>query len=392
MLQRNNSDNPQNAENELNGLTNNQQINENPYSTTFEQNNQQHTDVSHNAPEFSRNFGQRSNKNVLLFMCAALVGLLGFGLFVVKLFSEEPKEANPRPEFVTEQDAPLEQPSQLDINPPYLEPQPQKAAAASIPLPLETPQSSSEVAVSNSSPSSETEEGESIDNLRKSASLGDNSGGENSENKATATPTTSAKYLANRDKLLIQGTYLRCVLETKIISELPGFTSCIITEPVYSASGQYLLIPKGAKVIGQYGSTNPTSGRLQVIWSRLITPEGIDVSFQAPGVDSLGAAGHEGKFKSHWKSRLASALLISLISDSFKYAAAEYGPKGTTETTSSGATITNPYESDTADTLKQQAINQLERNNARPNTVTINQGSLINIYVSQDIDFSDVMK
>ena len=264
--------------------------------------------------------------------------------------------------------------------------------AASVPISLETPQSSSEVAVSNSAPSSDETEGESVDSLRKSASLSDNSGGENSENKAIATPTTSAKYLANRDKLLIQGTYLRCVLETKIISDLPGFTSCTITEPVYSASGQYLLIPKGAKVIGQYGSTNPTSGRLQVVWSRLITPEGIDVSFQAPGVDSLGAAGHEGKFKSHWKSRLASALLISLISDSFKYAAAEYGPKGTTETTSSGATITNPYESDTADTLKQQAINQLERNNARPNTVTINQGSLINIYVSQDIDFSDVMK
>ena len=153
MLQNDNSNSPRDAENKLNGLTNDQQISENPYSTAFEHNNQQHTDISHNAPEFSRNFGQRSNKNILLFMCAALVGLLGFGLFVVKLFSEEPKEATPRPEFVTEQDAPLEQPSQLDINPPYLEPQPQKAAAASIPLPLETPQSSSEVAVSNSSPS-----------------------------------------------------------------------------------------------------------------------------------------------------------------------------------------------------------------------------------------------
>ena len=392
MLQPNNSNDPKSVENGLHEPANNQQISENPYSTAFEENNQQSTDISNNAPEFSRNFSSGSNKNILLFMGAALVGILGFGFFVVKLFSEEPnKEVNSRPEFVTEQDAPLEQPQ---FQPePYIEPQSQKIVnAASVPISLETPQSSSEVAVSNSAPSSDETEGESVDSLRKSASLSDNSGGENSENKAIATPTTSAKYLANRDKLLIQGTYLRCVLETKIISDLPGFTSCTITEPVYSASGQYLLIPKGAKVIGQYGSTNPTSGRLQVVWSRLITPEGIDVSFQAPGVDSLGAAGHEGKFKSHWKSRLASALLISLISDSFKYAAAEYGPKGTTETTSSGATITNPYESDTADTLKQQAINQLERNNARPNTVTINQGSLINIYVSQDIDFSDVMK
>lgn len=90
-------------------------------------------------------------------------------------------------------------------------------------------------------------------------------------------------------------------------------------------------------------------------------------------------------------SRLASALLISLISDAFKYAAAEYGPQGETVTTNT-STTTNPYESETTSTLKQQAIKQLERNNARPNTVTINQGTLINIYTAQDIDFSSVMK
>ncbi|HFC8510118.1 TPA: hypothetical protein ACFP4I_001065 [Neisseria subflava] len=67
------------------------------------------------------------------------------------------------------------------------------------------------------------------------------------------------------------------------------------------------------------------------------------------------------------------------------------GPQGQTVTTNT-STTTNPYQSDTANTLKQQAINQLERNNARPNTVTINQGTLINIYTAQDIDFSSVMQ
>ena len=206
---------------------------------------------------------------------------------------------------------------------------------------------------------------------------------------ATATPS-AAKLLPNKDKLLIQGTYLRCVLETKIVSDIQGFTSCVITEPVYSASGIYMLIPKGSKVLGQYGFSSPTSGRLGVVWDRLITPDGVDVTLKSPGVDNLGAAGHMGKFQSHWGSRLASALLISMISDAFKYAGAEYGSQGKIETTNS-STITNPYESETANTLKQQAINQLERNNMRPNTVTINQGSLINIYTAQDIDFSGVV-
>lgn len=211
------------------------------------------------------------------------------------------------------------------------------------------------------------------------------------ESGASIAQANAVRYMHNRDKLLLQGTYLRCVLETKIVSEVKGFTSCIITEPVYSASGKYLLLPKGSKVMGQYGSSNPTGPRMEVIWNRIITPEGIDVTLESPGVDNLGAAGHVGKFKSHWGSRLASALLISLISDTFKYAASEYGPQGQTVTTSS-STTTNPYESETANALKQQAINQLERNNARPNTVTINQGTLINIYTAQDIDFSSVMQ
>lgn len=80
----------------------------------------------------------------------------------------------------------------------------------------------------------------------------DGEGGAQAQN--TAVPTSNAvRYMHNKDKLLVQGTYLRCVLETKIISEIPGFTSCMITEPVYSASGKYLLLPKGSKVMGQYG-------------------------------------------------------------------------------------------------------------------------------------------
>ena len=79
MLQPNNSNDPKSVENGLHEPANNQQISENPYSTAFEENNQQSTDISHNAPEFSRNFSSGSNKNILLFMGAALVGILGFG-------------------------------------------------------------------------------------------------------------------------------------------------------------------------------------------------------------------------------------------------------------------------------------------------------------------------
>jgi type IV secretion system protein VirB10 len=121
------------------------------------------------------------------------------------------------------------------------------------------------------------------------------------------------------DALLVRGTYLRCVLETRIITDLAGYTSCLLTEPVYSINGRSLLLPKGSKIYGAYGG-GPIGKRVEVIWDRITTPNGIDVAMSSPGVDQLGGAGHPGQYSAHWGSRIASALMISLISDAFKYA------------------------------------------------------------------------
>lgn len=199
----------------------------------------------------------------------------------------------------------------------------------------------------------------------------------------------SVRFLENRDAMIIRGTYLRCTLETRIITDVPGFASCLITEPVYSFTGHKLLLPKGSKVTGQYNVV-PTGPRIGVIWDRVVTPNGFDVRLKSPGADNLGSSGHVGDYKSHWASRIGSAVMISLISDAMKYAAAEYGPSGSTTTTST-ATQTNPYESTTAQTVQQAAQNALRNYAARPATVTINQGTIINIYTARDIDFSGVL-
>src|SRR5690606_5802561 len=55
-------------------------------------------------------------------------------------------------------------------------------------------------------------------------------------------PATSARPILRADTLLVRGTYIRCVLETRIVTDVPGFTSCIVTEPVYSINGRRLLL------------------------------------------------------------------------------------------------------------------------------------------------------
>ena len=99
--------------------------------------------------------------------------------------------------------------------------------------------------------------------------------------RPTATETTSAQFLQHPDALLLRGTYIRCILESRIVTDVPGFASCVVTEPVYSVNGRRLLIPKGSKISGRYNG-EPTGPRVAVTWDRITTPTGVDVTMIEP--------------------------------------------------------------------------------------------------------------
>lgn len=200
---------------------------------------------------------------------------------------------------------------------------------------------------------------------------------------------TSARPLVNTDTLLLRGTYIRCILQSRVISDFPGYTSCIVTEPVYSVNGRRLLLPRGSKVQGSY-DPEIIGDRVGIIWDRVTTPNGLDINMSSPSVDMLGSAGNPGHYDAHWGQRIGSALLISLLSDAFKYAGAKNGPQETAIV--SGAIVQSPYESTTARTMERLANLAMERNMSRPPTVTINQGTIVNVYVARDVDFAAVLR
>ena len=88
-------------------------------------------------------------------------------------------------------------------------------------------------------------------------------------------------------------------------------------------------------------------------------------------------------------TRVGAALMISLISDAFKYAGETHGPR--TTTVSNGVITQAPFDSNTARTMQRLANQALDRSVSRPATVTINQGTVVNIYVAKDVDFSAVL-
>lgn len=201
---------------------------------------------------------------------------------------------------------------------------------------------------------------------------------------------TSARPLYKPNTLLLRGTYIRCILQSRVISDFPGYTSCIVTEPVYSIDGRRLLLPRGSKVQGSYEADDLIGDRVGIVWDRITTPNGLDINMKSPGVDMLGSAGNAGHYNAHWGQRIGSALLISLLSDAFKYAAAENGPPQSAIV--NGAIVQNPYESTTARTMERLANMAMDRNMTRPPTVTINQGTIVNVYVARDVDFSAVIR
>jgi type IV secretion system protein VirB10 len=112
------------------------------------------------------------------------------------------------------------------------------------------------------------------------------------------------------------GSYIPAALITGINSDLPGSVNAQVTENVYdSITGNYLLIPQGAKLIGEYNS-NLTFGqnRVQVVWNRIIFPDGKSMDLEKmQGVDSAGYTGFYDKVNNHYFRIYGNAVLLSLM-------------------------------------------------------------------------------
>jgi len=196
----------------------------------------------------------------------------------------------------------------------------------------------------------------------------------------TVTEMSSAGYLADRNMTVAKGAMIDCVLKTRLDTTVPGMSSCIVTRNIYSDNGKILLIERGSEVVGEY-TTGVQQGRnrIFVLWTRLKTPNGVVISLDSPGTDSLGAAGLGGHMKYHFWRRFGAAMLLSVVDDAASYAVNRNRTGGTTVNFGSSANAA----SNMADTVLQQTIHI-------PPTLYKNQGDRINIFVARDLYFGDV--
>lgn len=192
---------------------------------------------------------------------------------------------------------------------------------------------------------------------------------------SSKTEAVTASFISDKPHTIAQGKIIGCVLETAMNSELPGMTRCVLTEDVYSFDGRQKLLVKGSRLVGQYeGGIQHGESRIFVIWTRIITPGGIDVALESPGVGSLGRAGHSAYIDSHFLERFGASSLLSII--------------GSLAASESDGDIRIEGVSDSFNESAEIALQESIR--IRP-TGHKNQGERVKVFVARDIDFGPVM-
>ena len=180
---------------------------------------------------------------------------------------------------------------------------------------------------------------------------------------------------------LAKGTYIGCSLKTKLVSSVGGGVSCTVSNNIYSADGNVLLVERGSTITGSYKSGDLENGvdRHYVIWEEIRTPNNIVIAVMSGASDELGAAGIHGEVDNHWMMRFGGAVMLSLIDDGIQYAVNRSSKEG--DTFYLGNTQQN------AENMSNTALQEFV--GIKP-TLYKNQGDTVGVYVNKDIDFSKV--
>jgi type IV secretory pathway VirB10-like protein len=112
------------------------------------------------------------------------------------------------------------------------------------------------------------------------------------------------------------GWDIPAVLEQGINSDLPGEIRALVRENVYdTASGQYLLIPQGARLVGRFNSqVGYGQNGLQVVWDRILFPDASSIDLSGMnGQDATGRSGFRYGVDTHYVRMVGFGLLTSIL-------------------------------------------------------------------------------
>ena len=213
--------------------------------------------------------------------------------------------------------------------------------------------------------------------------------GESAEDRAAM--TSPHRLMAATARFSLHpGAIIPASLVTAINSEAPGPVIAQVTQGVYdSATGDWLLIPQGARLIGSYRSaTRYGQRRVAITWSRLVMPDGRQIVLDELAVDGAGTSGVAGAVDNHWGDVFGAAALGTLIN----VAAAATEDRRTVGITYGGiGIVVDPAEEAAREGVQRAASavsgRVVERGLSVPPTVRIRAGARVSAIATREVIF-----
>ena len=186
------------------------------------------------------------------------------------------------------------------------------------------------------------------------------------------------------------GSVVPGLLLTGINSDLPGTVIGQVSENVWdTATGRFLLIPQGTRIIGVYDS-KITQGqkRVSVVWNRLIYPDGSSLNIAgSPGTDMAGYSGIKGRVDNHYGQLLGAALFTSVFTG-----LAEIAGGGSSNADSDKKSPKDVLVETTGVTIANVGARLAERALEIQPTIVVKPGNRFNVMVQQDVVFLQAWK
>jgi len=189
------------------------------------------------------------------------------------------------------------------------------------------------------------------------------------------------------ERVLFPGAIIPASLVTAVNSEAPGPVIAQVTQAIYdSATGRTLLIPQGARLVGDYRtSTRYGQSRVAILWSQLVMPDGREVDLAEAALDPAGAAGMTGDVDNHWFDVFGAAALGTLINIGVATTEDPLAYGG------NGLVLSDPVDDAVSDGLQRMASTVtsrvVERGLAVPPTIRVPAGAKLTVIVTRRRSF-----
>jgi type IV secretion system protein TrbI len=192
------------------------------------------------------------------------------------------------------------------------------------------------------------------------------------------TPPISAAGPLHR---VLEGTVIDTVLTNRLDGTSAAPVNCLVTNALYSHTGRQVLIPAGARILGE---TKPVQAfgetRLAVSFHRLLMPDGRTYRLdQFLGLNQIGDAGLRDKVNNHYLSTFGAAAAVGLISGLSQYL-------GSAGLGSGDGNRTIVIAGGVGDATAQAAMQVMNRFLNRLPTITIREGHRVKVYLTSDIE------